>query len=118
MTDFPLSTQQDSKFFSETIADPAIGSATEGGYKYTRAKYFSSPKKTFTTGFTDLSNSDKITFQTFWETMYGGSEAFNYTNPTDSQVYIVRFLGAPTYTYAGYGSNFRWNISNITLEEV
>jgi hypothetical protein len=70
------------------------------------------------TGFSDVSQTDKAAFQAFYESKKGGSDSFTWTDPTTSVTHTVRFVGTPDITYTGYGSNFRWNITNIGLEQV
>lgn len=118
MSTMPLQSKQDSKYFKEVTPDQSIGSATDGGYRYTRPKYTSAPKKTFTTGFTILSNDDKIIFEEFYNTVRGGSDGFLYTHPINGTSHNVRFVGSMNFDYVGMGYTRLWNITNITLEEI
>jgi hypothetical protein len=121
MADFPpvtMSAKEDSRYRSETQADPAIRQEIEGGYVVTRPRYTRAPRKTFKTGFTDISQTDKAAFQTFYDSKKGGSESFTWADPVTATVYTVRFVGTPEIQYAGRGPSFRWNITNIGLEQV
>lgn len=118
---FPLANKQDSSKFKEQAAeDPTIAAPMEGGYVITRPRYTRRPRYNFTTGFTDLSETEKNTFQNFYNAQRGGAASFSYTHPTSGVVYTVRFKkdSMPNFDYAGFGSTYRWNIDNIVLEEV
>lgn len=117
MADFPLANQQDSAQFGFAQEDKGLRAEMEGGYVLTRPRYSGAPRRTWKTGFTDLSNTDKQTFDAFFA-IYGTFQSFNYTVPTGEGVIIVRFKQAPTYEYKGFGTNYRWNITDIYLEEV
>ena len=121
MADFPttnLAGLEDSKYFSESSNDPAQRVEVDGGYTLTRPRYTRTPRKTWTTGFTDLTDTEKNEFQTFWDQKRGGSDQFTYLNPANSVTYTVRFAGQPKIKYTGMGPLRRWDISNITLEQV
>jgi hypothetical protein len=119
--DFPpgsLALQEDSKYYSEKQADPVMRSEAEGGYIITRARYTRKPRKTFTTGFTGITNAEKALIQDFWDTKMGGTEQFTWKNRANDILYTVRFNGQPSFTYVGAGKLSRWDVSNITLEQV
>lgn len=121
MADFPtvvLAGLEDSAYHSFSQADPAMRREMEGGYTSTRPRYTRLPRKTWTTGFTDLTDAQKDSFIAFWESKKGGSESFLYLNPSDNVEYTVRFKGMPQYEYKGIGPLRRWNIKGITLEQV
>lgn len=119
--DFPtaaLDGLEDSKHFGVQQADPAKKSEMDGGYTTTRPRYTRLPRKTWTTGFTDLTDAQKDSFATFWDAMMGGSDSFIYLNPADALDYTVRFTGQPKIKYMGMASLRRWNITGISLEQV
>ena len=121
MADFPTATLaglEDSKHFTEKQADPAMKQEVDGGYTITRPRYTRTPRKTWTTGFTDLTTTQKDSFVSFWNTYKGGSNSFTYLNPADAQTYTVRFMGQPNIKYTGMASLRRWDITGITLEQV
>lgn len=125
MADFPTVeltsgglTLEDSKHFTESSADPVKRHEMDGGYTVTRPRYTRLPRKTWTTGFTDLTTAQKDSFLTFWESKKGGSDSFTYENPADGQTYTVRFKGAAKIKYTGMGPLRRWEITGITLEQV
>lgn len=117
MVAFPLATKQDSAKFGFEQEDVGIRSEMEGGYVLTRPRHTRTPRRTWTTGFTDLSNTDKTTFEDFVKTV-GTYEAFDYNLPVVGTLVNVRLKTIPKYEYAGFGTNMRWNISDIVLEEV
>jgi len=119
VSNFPtLSKKQDSKYFSESAIDPVMKTKVDGGYVMTRAKYTRTPRRTFTTGFSLITDNDKALLQTFWSDVKGGSDAFEYTHPISSESVTVRFTGSYTFKYAGAGDNYRWDVSSIQMEEV
>ena len=121
MADFPTVTLagiEDSKHFSESQADPVQGADVDGGYRITRPRYTRLPRKTWTTGFSDLTDTEKSSFTTFWDLKMGGSDSFTYLNPADAVEYTVRFKGQPKIKYVGMAALRRWEISGITLEQV
>jgi len=118
MADFPtISKLEDSKNFSENQQDPTITSEAEGGYVFRRARFTRIPRKTFTTGFTDITDADKATLQASYDTNMGGSEAMSYTHPTNATVYSVVYAEPMMFAYAGLGDRHRWNVT-IKLEQV
>lgn len=118
MTDFPnLSKGQDAKYYSEKLSDVARKAETEGGYEITRPRFKRRPRKIFSTGFTNISNDDKLILENFWNQVYGGSSAFNWTNPINQTVILVRFDEELDFKYAGIGGIHRWDVS-IKLKEV
>lgn len=121
MADFPtteLAGLEDSKHFTESSADPAKRYEMDGGYTITRPRYTRTPRKTWTTGFTDLTATQKDSFMAFWESKKGGADSFTYLNPADATTYTVRFKGVAKIKYTGMGPLRRWDITDITLEQV
>lgn len=121
MADFPTATLaglEDSKHFGVVQADPAKSAEIEGGYTVSRPRYTRLPRKTWTTGFTDLTTAQKDSFTGFWDTKMGGSASFTYLNPADAATYTVRFKGQPKIKYVGMAALRRWDITDISLEQV
>jgi len=121
MADFPTTNLvglEDSKHFTESSADPVKRQEVDGGYTITRPRFTRLPRKSWTTGFTDLTQTEKDEFMTFWDTQRGGSDSFTYENPTDNVDYTVRFKGMPKIKDSGMSSLRRWDITGITLEQV
>ena len=119
MTDFPsaLADLQDSSKFGFEQEDVGIRSEMEGGYVLTRPRHTRTPRRTWHTGFTDLSDADKTTFENF-VAVQGTYLAFNYTLPVSGTIVNVRFKEIPKYEYKGSGPALRWTINDSILEEV
>lgn len=106
----------DSSQFQVMFEDPVMRSEMEGGYVITRARHTRAPRKTWRIVYRMLRNFDRLTLESFWTTVRGGSATFNWTNPQDGSTYIVRFKDPLQMTYVGRGSNQRWDCS-FTLEQ-
>lgn len=117
MTAFPLASKQDSAKFGFEQEDVGIRSEMEGGYVLTRPRHTRTPRRTWKTGFTDLSNSDKATLESFINDV-GTFKAFDYNLPVAGTLVNVRLKEIPKYEYHGFGTNLRWDINDIMLEEV
>lgn len=119
MSQFPtLSKKEDSRYFDIEHEDPAVRSEMEGGYVQSRPRHTRKPRRTITTGFTDLPQADVDTLEAFWDEVKGGSSAFSYTLPTTGEILTVRFKSRLKPKYAGMGGVHRYNVSDIVLEEV
>lgn len=122
MVDFPtLSKQIDANSLTIESENPVNSSEdTDGGYEYTRPKFTRRPRRTFTFVYRDITAVDRATLQTFWDDNFGGSVAFNWTNPVDSVVYNVRFTKDMKLKFArdGYGAVHKFNTDPISLKEV
>lgn len=114
----PLQELQDSSKFSETKDNPAMELETDGGYTYTRPRYTSAPKRTWTIGFTNFTLEQKQTIDKFWNDVMGGSDAFYWTEPTTKEDVLVRFKSQITWSYKGSGSTYRWDSNNFSIKEV
>ena len=114
---FPQQLRQDSKYFSITPEDPSMKSEMEGGYTYTRARHTRKPRNKYTTGFTEIDNDAKLEIEAFYAEMHGGSEKFDWTDPTSGNVKSVRFISPPEFQYMGLNGDHYWTIQ-IELEEV
>lgn len=117
MVAFPLATKQDAAHFGFEQEDVGIRSEMEGGYVLTRPRHTRTPRRTWKTGFTDLSDADKTTFESFINDV-GTYQAFDYNLPVSGTLVNVRLKTIPKYEYKGFGTNMRWNITEIVLEEV
>lgn len=118
MIAFPinLALRQDSIYYSRTQDDLAIKTKMESGYTHARARSTRRPRKTFTTGFTDISQEEMTQLESFYDKV-GAFDTFNWTDPTSGVVYVVRFEGAFKSIYRGAGAHHRYNVTNITLKE-
>jgi phage-related protein len=108
--------KEDSRFFSVVFEDNTIRADTEGGYETSRPRFTRRTRKTFTTGFTEMSQDDYAIIEEFWEE-FGGSKAFAWVNQTNGITYSTRFTKAPTISYVGVGSYRAYNVE-MELKEV
>lgn len=122
MTDFPtLSKHPDANTLTIEAENPAVSSGdTDGGYEYTRPKFTRRPRRTITFNYKNISPADKVSLQSFWDACFGGSVAFNWTDPTTATVYNVRFSKDMKLKFSrdGVGTTHRYNTDPITLKEV
>lgn len=118
MADFPdFGGKEDSTKFTLELEDVGVRSEMEGGYVLTRPRHTRRPRRTWTTGFTDLSDDQKNTFEAFFNT-HGTYKVFTYEVNTSNEIVQVRFSSVPAFDYKGFGTNFRWDVGSIKLEEV
>lgn len=101
----------DSRKHSAEHEDPALKQEMEGGYTASRARHTRAPRATWSCGYTYITTADRDALLDFYRQMRGGSTHFDWTNPQDSQVYVVRFEGKLKETYVGQGTNQRWDIA-------
>ncbi len=117
---FPtLSIGMNSKVFSSEAENPVVRTKMEGGYVTSRPRHTRRPRRTYTVGFTFLSEADRIALETFWDTVKGGSVAFYWTHPTTGVERLMRFAEGESlsFKHIGVGSNLRWE-TQFKLEEV
>lgn len=117
MANFPLASKQDAAKFGFEQEDVGIRSEMEGGYVLTRPRHTRKPRRTWTTGFSAISNADKLTFEQFIND-HGTYLAFNYTVPIGGEIVNCRLKSVPKYKYLGWGDNPHWDIDDIVIEEV
>ena len=86
------------KSWEEGVAyDPTIRSPSEAGYVQTRAR-FTRISQRWHVVYPALSSVDKGTLKTFETvTVLVGALAFDWTSPSDSTLYSVRFKGPISY---------------------
>lgn len=108
--------KQDSKYFAVEQEDNAIKGETDGGYVDARPRHTRKPRKTFTTGWTDLNHASYLEAITFYE-LVGTWKVFTWVDPTTGISYRVRFEKGPKWSYAGFGIAKLWGTS-VTLKEV
>jgi phage-related protein len=102
--------KEDSKYFSIDLEDNTIRAPSEGGYEFTRKRFTRTPRKTFATGFTMMSQTDLNTIIEFWDE-YQGAKPFAWLDPTTNNVYTVRFADKPSIVYNGIGNNFMYDVT-------
>lgn len=113
---FPLQSKQDSRFFTTEIDDIAIVGSMEGGYETTRPRTTRRPRKSFTTGFTEISDADKLALDAFYDTV-GKFGLITWTHPLSGVVYSVRVKEWPEARYVGHGSYVAWDYGQIKIKE-
>lgn len=132
MTAFPTFSNgklPDQATWEEEHEDPSQSSKIEGGYVSSRPSFTRRPRKSFRFGYKNVSNTDKVAFEAFWDAQFGGSTGFTWNHPFNGQSYTVRFVQAtngkpPIYKYAHYHQDpggavdHRWDITQIELQEV
>lgn len=115
-TDMGFTEGEDSKYYGIELEDKTIRSSAEGGYELTRPRFTRKGRKTFTTGFTEMSATDYETFMLFWED-FGGSKSFTWYNQAEQKNYTVRFAEPPSFTYSGVGEFATYNVE-VKLKQV
>jgi len=108
---FPvLSTGHDSAKYSIELEDTGMQTELEGGYVASRARHTRRPRRTWSDGFTDISQADADLLQAFWDQV-STHTIFDWTNPADDTVTAVRFTpGTFSLRYAGVGANRRYSV--------
>lgn len=115
---FPtLSKEQDERYFSVSHEDPSLKSDIEGGYVVTRSRFTRTPRRTFSTGFTDISEADKTALEAYWDSKKGGSGIVSWTHPVTDVVIQTRFVSELDFKYTGIGGFHRWTVQ-FKLQEV
>jgi len=97
----------------QPLFDPTIRSQKEDGSVTTRLRFPAVPRQwSFTLRV--ISAADRALLKTFEHTTVGyGSGTFNWTNPIDSTVYVVR-LGAPfVFVHDEVGDLYRTEVTLI-----
>ena len=118
MADFPNGgVKEDSKFFGVATPNSAQRNETDGGYTLTRPRFTRAPRKTFTTGFTNLTLAQKDAIQGFYDEK-GGAISFTWQDPTSGITHVVRFKGDLKWKYSGKDTQFRFDSDPIELEQV
>ena len=125
MADFPIASlvgKEDAGKFGFEQEDAGIRSPMEGGYVLTRPRFTRRPRRTWTTGFTDISNADKLLLEDYFNNK-GTYLSFTWDVPVPNvqggakETVTVRFSEVPKWEYKGFGTNARWNVE-LKLEEV
>lgn len=113
----PIGLKEDSKYFGHTKEDKAILSDTDGGYVYSRPRHARNPRRTFSTGFTNLTQGQLNSLDAFFD-VRGCYMIFTYTIPTTGELVDVRFESPFTAKYMGVGGLHRYDVTDIKLVEV
>lgn len=120
MSDFPPSgmiEKEDSAFYAYKRIDKTVRVETEGGYVATRPRNTRPPRRQWTTGWSLITQPDKIRLDDFYEDMHGGANSFTWTDPANLIEYTVRFVGDLEFDYKGVGDTRLWAVK-IKLEQV
>lgn len=83
--------------YTENVQDSAITTTTDANYKITRPRT-TKMLKSWSFSWVALSDTDYATINEFWQKV-GTFEMFNWVNPIDGKVYIVRFTEAFSFQY-------------------
>jgi hypothetical protein len=125
MADFPivsLATKEDSAKYGFEQEDNAVKPQMEGGYVLSRPRFTRRPRRTWKTGFTDITNADKLLLEAFYNAK-GTHMSFTYLVPVpdteggSKETVTVRFKEPLKFTYAGIGATAHWNVE-VSLEEL
>lgn len=120
MADFPpaaLVGKEDGKYRQNGVLDPALKKEVEGGYTVSRPKYTRTPRQTFKTGFTDITDAERQALVTFWNSKRGTSMTFTWEDPVTAVIYTVRFAGPMTFRRSSIGPRHHWDVPDVTLVE-
>ena len=104
------------EFTDRVSTNPTIRSPKDAGYVQTRARFTRYTRQCHIV-YTGLKTTDKNTILAHEEERGIGSSSFNWTNPADAVVYIVRFLAPIIYSEWEQTNYNRWVVS-FDLEEV
>lgn len=118
LTSLGFTAKEDSKYFTETQTDPTIRGEYEGGFVVTRPRFTRVPPRVITTGFSDLTDTQKQLLFTYYENMRGGAISFTYNHPVTNAAMTVRFREPFTAKYVGVGTTYRWDVADIKLEQI
>lgn len=119
--------EQDVKFYDVDHEDPTLRSEFEGGYEATRPMHFrANYRRTFITGWTDMTSAEKEALESFYRLVNAGGSAFIWVNPWETYLVpygenpgdtFVRFVDGLSFTAKAYGGTIRWDCK-IKIREV
>lgn len=112
-----LAKVQDSQYFQIEVEDKGLKGEADGGYVHVRPRHTRKPRRTFKTGFTELTQVEYQALLDFYD-LVGTYTKFAYVNPTTGVTHEVRFNKAFTGKYKGMGGRHLWNVTDIELIEV
>jgi hypothetical protein len=110
----------DAATFTEKFEDVALPPAEmEGGYSITRPRFTRAPRRTFTFKFVEMRDADKAILSTFWATVRGRSNIFQWTHPVSHEVINVRFGEmSMQFSRIGFGALNLWESDTVVITEV
>ena len=112
-----LADQQDSKFYNRSNEDQALKTPIEGGYVVSRPRHTRTARITFTTGFTSMTDAQRIELENFYDSQRGPSNVFDWIDPATGTTYTVRFTDKLDFKYTGMGPTKLWDVT-FSLEQV
>lgn len=118
LTSLGFTALEDSQYFQTERISGAQTYETDGGIFITRKRFTRNPGQIITTGFTEISDADKVLFDQFYENNAGqGATEVNYVHPLTGVTMPVYFSETTPYTaqYKGWGANKVWTITDIRL---
>lgn len=118
--DYPtLSIKPDGDTYKIELSNPSYEvTQTDGEYNITRARYTRNPPTTIYFTYHAMTQADKVALESFWKSVQGSSQAFNFTDPVDGTVYNVRFKQGFRLQFQRQGFTALWDTNEIVLEEV
>jgi len=108
---------EDSQYFMDVPVDGALKFEMQGGLVVSRKRFTRAPARIITTGYTWMTQSDYALFQAYWTLEGGGANSFTYTHPITAESLTVRFDKEYKAVYKGAGSNYLWDVTEITLRQ-
>ena len=115
MADWPILVQAKSSIpiTEKPTVDPTIRSRKEDGSVTTRLRFAAVPKQ-WSFELRWINEADRTALQTFQHTTVSyGAGTFNWLNPIDDTIYVVR-LGSPfTFTHDGVGGLYRTPVTMV-----
>lgn len=118
---------QDVRFYGVEFENPTLSSEFEGGYEATRPQHFRAEyRRSFTTGWTDMTSAEKISLEYFYKLTNAGASIFIWVNPFESYSVpygvnpgdtFVRFVDGLRFTPKSYGGTLLWDCQ-IKIREV
>lgn len=109
---------EDSQYFQTERISGAQTYETDGGVFLVRKRFTRNPGSFITTGFTEISDTDKRLFDTFYQNnAANGAVQVNYLHPLTGVTLKVYFSETTPYTaqYKGWGANKVWTLTDIRL---
>lgn len=114
--DVGFTEKEASQYYDIAYEENVKRNDTSGGYELTRPQFTRKPRKTFKTGFVEMSASDFDIFEKFFE-KYQLSKSFTWFNQASQSNHTVRINSAPNVTWRGIGSRALYNVE-VELKEV
>lgn len=107
---------QDSKFYTVEMEDVGMKTKMDGGYVVSRARHTRKARRTYTTGFTDLTGTQVLLLTDFYDLVKGSSVVFDWVDPLGGLTIPVRFTDPLNLKYTGIGPTKRYDVQ-FKLEE-